>query len=82
MFYKIFNNVIAIQTTQLINATRNKHALIIHQFYERPSYRHYSFYLWIIQLCNAMSSILVEAKALKAFKVKLAKQNILAISNY
>ena len=53
MFYKIINNLITIQTSQLMiktNATRKKNALTILQLQARSSYYHYSFYPWAIPL--------------------------------
>ena len=81
MFY---NNLIAIQTTQLIktNATSEIHALTILQLQARPSNYHYSFYLWAIPLWNSVPSTLVEAECLDVFKVELAKQKIPVLRNY
>ena len=80
MFYKILDNLTAIQTTQLIiktNATRKKkHDQTILQLQARPSYYHYSFYRCTIPLSNAMSSTIVEAEVVDAYRVELAKQKI------
>ena len=85
MLYKILNNIIAIQKTQLIiktNTTRKKHALTILQLQARPSYYHYSLYPWTIPLWNAMPSTRVEADALDVIKMELAKRKIPVLINY
>ena len=85
MFSKIQNNLITIQTSQLIiktNAIRKIHARTILWLQARPFLYHYSYYHWIIPLLNAMPSTIVEAKSLDVFKVELGRQKIPVISNY
>ena len=83
MFFEILNNLIAIQTTQLIIKTKTKHAVPILLLHTRPYCYHYSFYSWTMALWNAMPRTLIESESLDVFfKVELAKQKIQVPSNY
>ena len=79
MFYQILNNLIAIQTMQLIiktNVTRKQLDITILQLQTRPSYYHYSLYPWTITLWNIMPNTLFEAECIDVFNMELAMQKI------